>query len=62
MALRKIASIPIALEVLLALAIGAIGMTKSAGADNSGRPFLTVSPARPRCRDRAIRTAQAQSR
>jgi hypothetical protein len=41
MALRKIASIPVALAVLLALAVGLIGMAKSATADNGGRPFST---------------------
>jgi hypothetical protein len=42
MALRKITSVPIALAVLLALAVGLIGMTKSAGADDGGRPFSTT--------------------
>ena len=42
MKLRRLASLPIALAVLLAIAIGLIGTVKNATADDGGRPFVTT--------------------
>ncbi len=42
MKLRTLASLPIALAVLLAIAVAVIGTVKQATADDGGRPFSTT--------------------
>lgn len=41
MRLRQVASVPVAVLLIMALAVSAVGMVKQAGADNGGRPLKT---------------------